>query len=160
AWRSAHIEDHARERHAQHLHRAFGDHHAALVAEEALDRQLLGEPHAAVDLHAAVRCPERALIAEDLDHEGFLAAVLAAVEAPGGVVEHQSQLVRVHIDLGEWPLHRLAFGEVGAEGLALLGVGRAELEATLHDAEAAGAVPDAAGIDPRLRLFEAVAFVA
>src|SRR5262250_2666386 len=78
----AHFEDHPGERHAQHLDRAFGDHHAALVAEKALDRQLLGEPHAAVDLHAAVRRPERALVAEDLDHESFLAAVLAAVEAP------------------------------------------------------------------------------
>src|SRR5215831_2046833 len=118
----AYIEDHPGERHAQHLDRAFSDHHAALVAKEALDRQLLREPHAAVDLHAAVRRPKRALVAEDLDHERLLAAVLAAVEAPGSVVEHQAKLVRIHVDLGEWPLHRLAFGKIGAEGLALLGV--------------------------------------
>src|SRR5262245_17915185 len=156
----ADLENHPGERHAQDFHGAFRDHHAALVAEEALDRQLLRQPHAAMDLYAAVGGPERALIAEDLHHECFLAAVLAAVESPGGVVEHQSELVRIHVDFGEWPLHRLALGEISAEGLALLGIGRAELVATLHHAEAAGAVADAAGVDPGLRLLETVAFVA
>src|SRR6476620_7295015 len=91
------VEDHSGERHAQHLDCAFGDHHAALVAKEALDWQLLRETHAAMDLHAAVGGPERALVAEDLDHERLLAAVLAAVGAPGGVVEHQPQLVHIHV---------------------------------------------------------------
>src|SRR5215831_12019232 len=76
--RLTHVQDHAGERHAQHLDGALGDHHAALVAEEALDRQLLGEAHAAMDLHAAIGGPERALVAKDLHHEGLLAAVLAA----------------------------------------------------------------------------------
>src|SRR5262249_18714917 len=156
----SHVEDHSGECHAQHLDRALGNHHAALVAEEAFDRQLLGEPHAAMDLHAAIGGPERALVAEDFHHEGLLAAVLAAVGSPGGVVEHQPQLMRIHVDLGERPLHRLALGEICAEGLALLGVGSAELEAALHHAETACAVTDATGIDPRLRLLETVTLIA
>src|SRR5262249_18445161 len=104
-WRSwphplAQIEDHPGERHAQHLDRALGDHHAALVAKKTLDRQLLGEPHAAMDLHAAVGGPERALVAKNLHHEGLPAAVLAAVGSPGGMIKHQPQLVRIHVDLG------------------------------------------------------------
>ena len=50
--------DHARERHAQHLDCALGDHHTALIPEEALDRQLLRESHPPMDLHAAVSGPE------------------------------------------------------------------------------------------------------
>jgi len=51
-------QDHARKRHPEHLDRTLGNHHAALIAEEALDGQLLGKPHATVDLHAAVSGPE------------------------------------------------------------------------------------------------------
>ena len=76
------------------------------------------------------------------------------------MVEHQPQLVHIHVDLGERPLHRLALGEIGAEGLALLGVGRAKLEAALHHAEAARAMADAAGIDPRLCVLETFALIA
>src|SRR3954471_9250478 len=76
------LQDHAGERHAQYFDGAFGDHHAALIAKESLDWQFLRQSHAAVNLHDAIRGPERAFVAENLHHESFLAAVLAAIEFP------------------------------------------------------------------------------
>src|ERR1041385_2924967 len=58
-----------RERHLEDLDRTLGDHHAALVAPELLDRQVGGEPDAAVDLEAAVGGVERLRVGEDLRHE-------------------------------------------------------------------------------------------
>src|SRR3979411_1852124 len=93
-------------------------------------------------------------------HAGLLSAVLAAVGLPCRMIEHQPQFVCVHVDFSERPLHRLALGQVGAESLALFGVGGSQIEAALHDAEAARAVTDAPGIEPRLRVPETVALVA
>src|SRR5262249_8293109 len=66
-----------RERHLEDLDRTLGDHHAALVAPEFLDRQVGGEPDAAVDLEAAVGGVERLRVAEDLRHVGLGADVAA-----------------------------------------------------------------------------------
>src|SRR5215475_7181391 len=60
-----------RERHLEDLDRSFGDHHAALVAPELLDRQVGGKPDAAVDLEAAVGGMKRLRVAENLRHVGL-----------------------------------------------------------------------------------------
>src|ERR1700739_4520512 len=60
-----------RERHLEDLDRSLGDHHAALVAPEFLDRQVGGEPDAAVDLEAAVGGVERLGVAKNLRHVGL-----------------------------------------------------------------------------------------
>src|SRR5690348_8849693 len=52
-----------RERHLEDLDRTLGDHHAALVAPEFLDRQVGGKTDAAVDLEAAVGGAERLRVA-------------------------------------------------------------------------------------------------
>src|SRR5690348_17131167 len=68
-----------RERHLEDLDRTLGDHHAALVAPEFLDRQLGGEPDAAVDLEAAVGGVERLRVAENLRHVGLGPDVAALI---------------------------------------------------------------------------------
>src|SRR6266571_3592902 len=68
-----------RERHLEDLDRSLGDHHAALVAPEFLDRQVGGEPDAAVDLEAAVGGAERLRVAEDLRHVSLGADIAALI---------------------------------------------------------------------------------
>src|SRR5712672_468256 len=60
-----------RQGHLQNLDRALGDHHAALVAPEFLDRQISREPDAAVDFQAAVGGVERLRVAKNLRHVGL-----------------------------------------------------------------------------------------
>src|SRR5215472_15973301 len=146
-----------RERHLQDLDRAFGDHHAALVAPEFLDRQVGRQPHAAVDLQAAVGGAERLGVAEDLRHVGLGPDVAALVVFPRGVVDHQAQLVQLHEAVDQHPLHGLAVGERRSEGDALLGVARAELEAALDHADRPRAVAQAADIEPVLGVAKTVA---
>src|SRR5262249_11983145 len=129
-----------RERHLEDLDRALGDHHAALVAPEFLDRQVGGEPDAAMDLEAAVGGAERLRIAEDLRHIGLGTDVAALIVLPGGLVDHQAKLVQLHEAVDQHPLHRLPVGQRRAERHPLLGIARAELEAALDHAHAARAV--------------------
>ena len=153
-------QDVAGERHLQNLDRSFGDHHAALVSPEFLDRQIGRESHAAVDFHAAVGGMERLAVAENLGHVGLGADVAALIVLPGGVIDHQAKLVHLHEAVRQHPLHGLAVGQRLAEGDALLGVARAELEAALDHADAARAVADAADVEPMLRVAEALALLA
>src|SRR5690348_15669754 len=137
-----------RERHLEDLDRTLGDHHAALVAPEFFDRQVGRQSHAAMDLEAAVGRVERLRVAEDLRHVGLGPDVAALIVLPGGVIDHQPELVQLHEAVDQHPLHRLPLRERLAEGHALLRITRAELEAALDHAHAARAVADAADVQP------------
>src|SRR5258708_23513087 len=109
----------AREGHLQDLDRPFGDHHAALVPPEFLDRQIGREAHAAVDLQAAVGGVERLGVAKNLRHVSLGADVAALIVFRRGVVDHQPELAQLHEAVDQHRLHGLAFGERLAEGDAL-----------------------------------------
>src|SRR5271168_2766107 len=79
----------ARQRHAHDFGRAFGDHVAALVAPQPLDRQIGGQADAAVDLKAHVGRLPRHLGAEQLDQIGVVTVVLAVVDIRGGAVDQK-----------------------------------------------------------------------
>ena len=102
----------ARQRHAHDLGRAFGDHVAALVAPQALDRQVGGQPDTAVHLQAHVGGLPGHLGAEELHHVGFVAVAVAAVVARGGAMHEQRRGLERHIDVdqGNEIAWRLAIG--------------------------------------------------
>ena len=65
-------------------------------------------------------------------------------------MDHQAEPVEVGIGVDQHPLDGLAFGERLAEGHPFLRIAGAQLQAALHHADAARAVPDAPGADPVL----------
>ena len=71
------------------------------------DRKIGRQPHAAVDLHAAVSGMERLGIAKNLRHVGLGPDIASLIVFPRRVVDHQPELVQLHETLGKHPLYRL-----------------------------------------------------
>src|SRR5688572_17350236 len=130
------LEELARKRGAHHLDRAAGDHEAARLAPEALDRHLGRQAHRAVELQAAVGGLEAELGAVDLGHVGLVARRLFRVDARRGAVGEELARLVARVEVGEGELYRLPVGERAPEGAALLRVRGGHLQAALGHAQA------------------------
>ena len=130
------------------------------LAVEPLDLVLLGEAVAAVDAEGVLDDLVAVLRGEVLRHPGLEVVALARVLHPGGLDHHRVGGLDLGRHLGEPEQDRLVLGDLLAEGLALLGVGDAELEGPVGDAAAAGRDVDAADLDAVHHLVEALAGLA
>jgi hypothetical protein len=90
----------------------------------------------------------------------FLPQVEALFGLVGDVQQHQPRDVELRRALGHHELHRLAVGQLLAEGLALGDVRRREIKRALRHSDVVHAVAQAAIGEPVLAHAKAIAFAA
>ncbi|MNU94666.1 hypothetical protein D3C71_846550 [compost metagenome] len=120
----------------------------------------LGHAHGAEHLHRVVDHFPRHLGGEHLDHGDLAARLVATIDACGCFVGHESTGVNARGRVGNPPLHRLAFGERGAEGAALRCVLAHHVERALGAADAPCGHLQAPARQARLHRREPLAFLA
>src|SRR6185312_6970356 len=145
-------------RHDQALHftRAFADAADADLAVPAFERQVLGHPVAAVDLHRAVDNAAAGLARDQLRHRRLRAERLVAFRFVRRRERYPARRADVYLVVDDHPLDRLARRELVAERHALVGVGDRHLLRFHGHADAAGGVRDALTAEPVVRNGEAL----
>src|SRR2546426_2768381 len=120
---SGSAEQRARNHHAVDCGRALADAAHARLTVPALERKLLGDAVAAVNLDRGVHDAPEHLARVELGDRRLDARVLTAISLPRAVPDEPA--ARADLDLGirEHPLDGLALAQRCAEGRALLGMG-------------------------------------
>src|SRR5918994_1288254 len=105
-----------------HLRGPLADAAYAGLAIPALQRELLRDTVAAVDLHGGVDHASQHLARVELGDRGLDPGVLAPVGLPGALPDDPAAGSDLHLGVGQHPLNGLARAERRAEGRAVLGV--------------------------------------
>ena len=100
----------------------FADAADTGFAVPALQRELLGDAVAPVDLDGGVDDAAEHLARVELGDRGLHARVLAAIRLPGARPDDPAAGAQLHLGVGEHPLNGLALGQRLAERRALLGM--------------------------------------
>src|SRR5204862_3894614 len=108
--------------HAMHLRGPLADAAHAGLAIPALERKLLGDPVAAVDLDGGVDDAAEHLARVELGDRRLDARVLAAVGLPRALPDQPPRRADLDLRVGHHPLDGLALAERGAEGRTMPGV--------------------------------------
>ena len=115
------------------LARALVDLQELGVAHQLLDRVVPDVAVAAEDLDRVDGRLHGAVRAVDLGVAGHDRIADAGVQVPGGLLVEQARGFDADGHVREHGLHHLVLGDGDAEGLAILGVGDALVEAALHE---------------------------
>ena len=150
----------ARDHEALDLRGALVELHDLRVAHQLLDRVLLDEAVAAVDLHGVRGDLHRGVRGEALGVRGLDGVAAALVEQDGRVPGRQAREVHLGGHVGDHELDRLVHGDRDAELDALLGVVRGELEGRAGDAGRHGRHAGARAVQGHHRELEAVVLLA
>src|SRR6476469_5160000 len=154
------LDEAAADDHPLDVGRALADEQHRRLAVEALDLVLLGVAVAAVDAEAVLDDLRAVLGRKVLRHAGLEVVALAGVLLAGGLDHHLVRGLDLDGHVGEAEEHGLVVDDLLAEGLALLGVGDAELESPSRDTTSAGSDVDTADLDAVHHLVEALARLA
>ncbi|MEA3221418.1 MAG: hypothetical protein OZX49_02539 [Immundisolibacter sp.] len=143
-----------------HLGGTVVDAKAADLAIEIGQRQVLADAARAAHLQRPVDDAIDGLGHEHLGHAGLVQGLLAAVQAPGGLPDHQPRGVHFDRRFGYQALHFLVLGEVLAERLAPVDVVHGDVQRPPGDAQPAHAVRQAPGPQAQLGVVVALADLA
>src|SRR4029450_13368018 len=143
-----------------HLVGALEDPPQPELAVPALDRQLLGVAHTAVDLQHPVGHPVDRVRAVQLRDRRVGLGLLALVDTPRGPQYQPADGLQVDLGVGDHPLDRLVVADPAAEGLAGVRVFDRQLEQAFARADAARRDQVAALDDPAHRQLVALADLA
>ena len=92
---------------AQDFGGPFGDANTAQLPVPPLERQLLHQPQASMDLNRAVDDAARRFRANNLRPVRQITHILAAIAAPGTFINHQARGVQFHRRIGDHELDHL-----------------------------------------------------
>ena len=134
--------------------------HSFDVAIELLDRIILDEAVAAVDLHRFVGDAHRDLAREQLRHRRFLGDALALILHPRRAIGEQARGFDLGGHVGELVLDGLKLGDRPAELLALLGILERGFVGALRGSDRERGDRDAAAVEDAQAVDESLAVLA
>src|SRR5271165_554648 len=131
------LEQLAGDDHLLHLVGALVDLRHLRIAQEALDREVLGVAVAAEELHGVDRDRHGGVGGERLGHgaEARELATRVVVDHGAGAVDEGAGSFVAHRHVGQHEAQPLQVGDRGAEGVPLLHVGRRAVDGPLPDAD-------------------------